>query len=153
MKVKVVLGHQSQSVYKNKGTVVKDDVAVIYPTGQKPLKVWGEDNISCLVNDNSYIMTNLKIRHSIILGTHFTTSPHTVITSTSPVMADSPPRSELFPRQIEMVVPKLKRLGTIDRFFTCDSSSCQKKWQMCLVHQREPYNGSCAKVGRSRNLS
>ena len=42
-------------------------------------------------------------------------------------MTNSPPRSQLFPRQIEMVVPKLKRLGTIDRFFTCGNSSCQKK--------------------------
>ena len=106
---------------------MKEDIAVIDPRGHIPLNVWGQNNRSGLVNNNSYIMTNLKIRKSMLLGTYFTTSPHTVISSTSPVMNDSSPRSQLLPWQIEMLVPKLKCLGIIDRFFTCDNSSCQKK--------------------------
>ena len=81
IKVKVLLGQEE--IYNYNGRAVKEDIAVIDPTDHMPLKVWGEDNISCLVNNNSYIMTNLKICNSMIFGTHFTTSPHTVITSTS----------------------------------------------------------------------
>ena len=51
IKVKVVLGQQS--IYNYKGRAVKEDIAVIDPTGHIPLNVWGQNNRSGLVKNNS----------------------------------------------------------------------------------------------------
>ena len=121
----LVLGKQNPFQLNN--TVVKDDVMLVDTSGHIRVKVWGKIAIGLLVNKASYSLTRLKVRKD--RENYMTTTPISEITQIPPLRINLPSSQNFFPTQIEVLVPKVKRLGRIDRFFSCGNSLCRKKME------------------------
>merc|ERR1712203_152768 len=125
--------------YSVKGTVIlgkeppvvlsfgplKGDVVIVDSSAYIRVKVYGLQVINSLKHEQSYSFSHLKIRKSggeVLL----TTTPQSIITMIAN-MGIPLPDQNVFSTQVTLLIPRLKQLGDIDRFFSCENKKCKKK--------------------------